>query len=201
MKSLLYIPLLVALSSSCVKKEQADLIVYNAVVYTVNNSFDTVEAFAVKNGKILATGSSKDIQAEYEAKDEINADGKSVYPGFIDAHAHFFGYGQSLQTADLRDTKSWEEILNRLKVFAETHPDGWLIGNGWDQNDWDNKAFPTNEKLTQLFPNRPVLLNRIDGHAAVVNQKAFDAAGIKGKQTLVGGDMLTQKRKINRRFN
>lgn len=196
MKSLLYIPLLVALFSSCVKKEQADLIVYNAVVYTVNNSFDTVEAFAVKNGKILATGSSKDIQAEYEAKDEINADGKSVYPGFIDAHAHFFGYGQSLQTADLRETRSWEEVLKRLTDFAKTHPDGWLIGNGWDQNDWDNKAFPTNEKLTQLFPNRPVLLNRIDGHAAVVNQKAFDAAGIKGEQTLVGGDMLTQNGKL-----
>ncbi|WP_316805776.1 amidohydrolase [Pedobacter agri] len=196
MKSLLYIPLFVALFSSCVKKEQADLIVYNAVVYTVNNSFDTVEAFAVKNGKILATGSSKDIQAEYEAKDEINADGKSVYPGFIDAHAHFFGYGQSLQTADLRETKSWGEVLKRLTDFAKTHPDGWLIGNGWDQNDWDNKAFPTNEKLTQLFPNRPVLLNRIDGHAAVVNQKAFDAAGIKGEQTLVGGDMLTQNGKL-----
>ncbi|MCX3265921.1 amidohydrolase [Pedobacter agri] len=196
MKSLLYIPLFVALFTSCVKKEQADLIVYNAVVYTVNNSFDTVEAFAVKNGKILATGSSKDIQTKYQAKDEINAEGKSVYPGFIDAHAHFFGYGQSLQAADLRDTKSWEEILERLAVFAKTNPDGWLIGNGWDQNDWENKAFPTNEKLTELFPNRPVLLNRIDGHAAVVNQKAFDAAGIKGEQELIGGDMLTQNGKL-----
>ena len=196
MKSLLYIPLFVSLFTSCVKKEQADLIVYNAVVYTVNNSFDTVEAFAVKNGKILATGSSKDIQTKYQAKDEINAEGKSVYPGFIDAHAHFFGYGQSLQAADLRDTKSWEEILDRLAVFAKTHPDGWLIGNGWDQNDWENKAFPTNEKLTELFPNRPVLLNRIDGHAAVVNQKAFDAAGIKGGQKLIGGDMLTQNGKL-----
>ncbi|WP_316850290.1 amidohydrolase [Pedobacter agri] len=196
MKSLLYIPLFVALFTSCVKKEQTDLIVYNAVVYTVNNSFDTVEAFAVKNGKILATGSSKDIQTKYQAKDEINAEGKSVYPGFIDAHAHFFGYGQSLQAADLRDTKSWEEILERLAVFAKTHPDGWLIGNGWDQNDWENKAFPTNEKLTELFPNRPVLLNRIDGHAAVVNQKAFDAAGIKGGQKLIGGDMLTQNGKL-----
>ncbi|MDQ1140167.1 amidohydrolase [Pedobacter agri] len=196
MKSLLYIPLFVSLFTSCVKKEQADLIVYNAVVYTVNNSFDTVEAFAVKNGKILATGSSKDIQTKYQATDEINAEGKSVYPGFIDAHAHFFGYGQSLQAADLRDTKSWEEILDRLAVFAKTHPDGWLIGNGWDQNDWENKAFPTNEKLTELFPNRPVLLNRIDGHAAVVNQKAFDAAGIKGEQNLIGGDMLTQNGKL-----
>ncbi|RYD71517.1 MAG: amidohydrolase, partial [Sphingobacteriales bacterium] len=196
MKSLLYALSLLLLFSSCRKKEQADLIIYNAKVYTVNNQFDTVEAFAVKDGKILAIGSSKDIQAKYQSNEEINADGKSVYPGFIDAHAHFFGYGQSLQTADLRDTKSWEEILERLTTFAKTHPDGWLIGNGWDQNDWENKAFPTNEKLTELFPNRPMLLNRIDGHAAVVNQKAFDAAGIKGEQKLIGGDMLTQNGKL-----
>ena len=196
MKSFLFFLSLALFFSSCGKKEQADLIIYNATIYTVNDQFEKVEAFAVKDGKILGLGSSKDIQSKYEAKEEVNADGKSVYPGFIDAHAHFFGYGQSLQTADLRDTKSWEEILERLKAFAKTHPDGWLIGNGWDQNDWENKAFPTNEKLTELFPNRPVLLNRVDGHAAVVNQKAFDEAGIKGEQKLVGGDMLTANGKL-----
>jgi len=182
--------------SACNKKEQADLIVFNANVYTVDDQFATVEAFAVKNGKILAIGSSKDIKEKYEAKEEVDAEGKSIYPGFIDAHAHFFGYGQSLQTADLRDTKSWDEILERLTDFAKKHPDGWLVGNGWDQNDWENKAFPTNERLTALFPNRPVLLNRVDGHAAVVNQKAFDEAGIKGEQKLVGGDMLMANGKL-----
>lgn len=196
MKSFLCVLSLALFFSSCGKKEQADLIIYNATIYTVNDQFEKVEAFAVKDGKILGLGSSKDIQSKYEAKEEVNADGKSVYPGFIDAHAHFFGYGQSLQTADLKDTKSWDEILERLKAFAKTHPDGWLIGNGWDQNDWENKAFPTNEKLTELFPNRPVLLNRVDGHAAVVNQKAFDEAGIKGEQKLVGGDMLIANGKL-----
>lgn len=196
MKSFLCVLSLALFFSSCGKKEQADLIIYNATIYTVNDQFEKVEAFAVKDGKILSLGSSKDIQSKYEAKEEVDADGKSVYPGFIDAHAHFFGYGQSLQTADLRDTKSWDEILERLKAFAKTHPDGWLIGNGWDQNDWENKAFPTNEKLMELFPNRPVLLNRVDGHAAVVNQKAFDEAGIKGEQKLVGGDMLTANGKL-----
>jgi len=196
MKSYLYTLFLAMLLSSCSKKEQADVIVYNAKVYTVNDKFDTVEAFAVKDGKILALGSSHDIQEGYTAKEEINAGGKSVYPGFIDAHAHFFGYGQSLQTADLRETSSWDEVLQRLTDFAKTHPDGWLIGNGWDQNDWANKAFPTNEKLTQLFPDRPVFLNRIDGHAAIVNQKAFDEAAIKGEQKLIGGDMLTANGKL-----
>nr|WP_276901296.1 amidohydrolase [Pedobacter kyonggii] len=196
MKSTLYSLFLAILLTSCARKEAVDVVIYNAKVYTVNNKFETVEAFAVKNGKILELGKSDDIKSKYAGREEIDADGKAVYPGFIDAHAHFYGYGQSLQTADLRETKSWNEVLTRLTDFAKTHPDGWLIGNGWDQNDWDNKAFPTNEKLTLLFPDRPVFLNRIDGHAAIANQKALDDAGIKGEQKLVGGDMLTQNGKL-----
>lgn len=196
MKSILYSLFLVILLTSCTRKEAVDVIVYNAKVYTVNSKFDTVEAFAVKNGKILELGTTDDIRSKYAGKEEINAGGKAVYPGFIDAHAHFYGYGQSLQTADLRETKSWDEVLKRLSDFAKTHPDGWLIGNGWDQNDWDNKAFPTNEKLTALFPDRPVFLNRIDGHAAIANQKALNDAGIKSEQKLVGGDMLTENGKL-----
>ena len=196
MKSILYSLFIFILFSSCSRREAVDVIVYNAKVYTVNSKFDTVEAFAVKNGKILELGTSDDIRSKYAGKEEINAGGKAVYPGFIDAHAHFYGYGQGLQTADLRETKSWDEVLKRLSDFAKTHPDGWLIGNGWDQNDWDNKAFPTNEKLTTLFPDRPVFLNRIDGHAAIANQKALDDAGIKSEQKLVGGDMLTENGKL-----
>ncbi|MEH3111863.1 amidohydrolase [Pedobacter terrae] len=196
MKSVLYSLLLTLLVTSCSKKEVVDVIIYNATVYTVNSKFETVEAFAVKNGKILALGKSDEIKSKYTAKEEINAEGKAVYPGFIDAHAHFYGYGQSLQTADLRETKSWDEVLARLTEFSKTHPDGWLIGNGWDQNDWQDKAFPTNEKLTALFPGRPVFLNRIDGHAAIANQKALDDAGIKSEQKLIGGDMLTRNGKL-----
>lgn len=196
MKSFLYALVAFAFFSSCSKKEQADLIVYNARVYTVNSTFDTVQALAVKDGKILAVGTSDEIKKQFKGTEEIDAEGKTVYPGFIDAHAHFYGYGQSLQTADLRETKSWAEVLQRLADFAKTHPNGWLIGNGWDQNDWEDKAFPTNEKLTALFPGRPVFLTRIDGHAAIANQKAFDDAGIKNAQQLTGGDMLTQNGKL-----
>ncbi|MGA9649440.1 amidohydrolase [Pedobacter sp.] len=196
MKSFLYALVALAFFSSCSKKEQADLIVYNARVYTVNSTFDTVQALAVKDGKILAVGTSDEIKKQFKGTEEIDAEGKTVYPGFIDAHAHFYGYGQSLQTADLRETKSWAEVLQRLADFAKTHPNGWLIGNGWDQNDWEDKAFPTNEKLTALFPGRPVFLTRIDGHAAIANQKAFDDAGIKNAKQLTGGDMLTQNGKL-----
>ncbi|MET4080795.1 putative amidohydrolase YtcJ [Pedobacter sp. UYP30] len=173
----------------CSKKKQADLIVYNAKVYTVNNNFDTVEAFAVKQGRILALGKTDEILSNYKAADKIDAGGKPVYPGFIDAHAHFFEYGQHLQMADLRDTKSWQEVIDRLKTFAKTHSEGWLIGNGWDQNDWDNKDFPTNDKLNDAFPNRPVFLSRVDGHAAIANQTALALAGLKIPKKISGGDM------------
>ncbi|KLT66146.1 amidohydrolase [Pedobacter sp. BMA] len=196
MKTSLCALMVAMLLFSCKKRQDVDTIVFNGKVYTVNTGFETVEAFAVKDGKIVELGSTEDIKSKYTAKQEVDVSGKTVYPGFIDAHAHFYGYGQSLQAADLRDTKSWEEILQRLSAFAKTHPDGWMIGNGWDQNDWADKAFPTNEKLTSLFPNRPVFLNRIDGHAAIANQKALDDAGIRGKQELTGGDMLSINGKL-----
>ncbi|RYG02964.1 MAG: amidohydrolase, partial [Chitinophagaceae bacterium] len=170
-------------------------VIYNAQIYTVNESFQIVEAMAVKDGKILALGKSADIRKKYPADEEYNAQGKSVYPGFIDAHAHFFGYAESLNDANLTDTKSWEDVLTRLQDFAKNQPEGWLIGRGWDQNDWPNKQFPTKEKLDQLFPDRPVLLHRIDGHAAIANQKALDAANITKPFELTGGDIVASNGK------
>jgi predicted amidohydrolase YtcJ len=177
-------------------KPAADLIIYNAKIYTVNNNFDVVQALAVKDGKILSVGSNADVREKFSAKEEIDAKGKAVYPGFIDAHAHFYRYGESLQSADLRGTTSWEEVLKRVTEFAKTHPDGWLIGRGWDQNDWVDKQFPTKEKLDQLFPNRPVLLGRVDGHASIANQFALNAAGINKSFTLTGGDIVEKNGKL-----
>lgn len=180
------------LFSSC-SKQKADLIIYNGQVYTVNDAFDVVEAFAVKGGKIIAAGNTEEIRKSYAVPEEIDVLGKAVYPGFIDAHAHFFGYGQGLQTADLRDAGSWEEVCRRLSEFARAHPDGWLTGSGWDQNDWPGKQFPDKTKLDQLFPGRPVLLTRIDGHAAIANQKALDEAGITRSYPLTGGEIVSRK--------
>src|SRR5205085_1448104 len=115
--------------------------------------------------------------------------GKFIYPGFIDAHAHFVGYGNSLQRVNLVDTKSWDEVLERTKKFANKNPGGWVLGRGWDQNDWDIKEFPDNKKLSELFPDRPVMLTRIDGHAAIANKKALEIAGVKPGQKLTGGEI------------
>jgi len=180
---------------SC-NQPKVDLIIYNAKIYTVNNNFDIVEAMAIKDGKILAVGKTADLQSKFNANEEINANGKPIYPGFIDAHAHFFGYGESLQSVDLRETSSWEEVVTRVADFAKTHPDGWITGRGWDQNDWQKKEFPTKEKLDELFPDRPVLLKRIDGHAAMANQSALNAAGIHKSFTLTGGDIVEKNGKL-----
>jgi predicted amidohydrolase YtcJ len=177
---------------SCRSTSKVDLLIYNAKIYTVDSSFSVAEAIAVRDGKIVAVGTTKELTETYFSDNKINAGGKFMYPGFIDAHAHFFRYGLGLQTANLVDTKSWEDILDRLQIFAKEHQEGWLIGRGWDQNDWDVKEFPSKEKLDQLFPDRPVLLTRIDGHAAIANQKALDEAGVKAGFTLTGGTVETK---------
>ncbi|HVG40910.1 MAG TPA: amidohydrolase family protein [Chitinophagaceae bacterium] len=177
-------------------KQKVDLLVYNAKVYTVDSLFTITEAVAIKDGKIEATGTTKELTDKFDAVEKIDAGGKTVYPGFIDAHAHFYRYGLGLQTADLVGTTSWEDIVNKLQVFAQQNKEGWLIGRGWDQNDWPVKEFPSKEKLDTLFPDRPVLLTRIDGHAAVANQKALDLAGLKPGTTLTGGDVETKSGKL-----
>ncbi len=175
--------------SSCSTKQKVDLLVYNAHIYTVDSSFSKAEAFAVDKGKIVEVGTTKDLQNKYEAKEELNAEGKYIFPGLIDAHAHFLGYGLGLQDADLVGTTSWDDILEKLKTFAAENKEGWIVGRGWDQNDWAVKEFPTNQQLNELFPDRPVILSRVDGHAAIANNKALELAGVKAGDKLEGGEV------------
>ncbi|MBE7169793.1 MAG: amidohydrolase [Williamsia sp.] len=185
--------LLFALSLfSCSSKEKVDLLVYNAVVYTVDSAFTVAQALAVKEGKIVATGSTDSLKNLFQAGKEIDAKGGAVYPGFIDAHTHFYRYALGLYSVNLVGTNSWQEILDKLKAFAPGHPQGWLMGRGWDQNDWPVKEFPTRETLDELFPDRPVMLTRIDGHAAIVNGKALELAGVRAGTLISGGVVETK---------
>ncbi len=193
----LLIPAIIAiLLTSCTSKTEVDLIVYNAKVYTVDSAFSTAEAIVVKDGKIVATGKTDNLLDTYEPKEKIDAKGKFIYPGLIDAHTHFYRYGLGLGSANLVGTDSWDEIITQLKTFAAEHKDGWLIGRGWDQNDWPVKEFPDNAQLNQLFPDRPVFLTRVDGHAAIANQKALDMAGIKAGDKLTGGMIEVKNGKL-----
>ena len=194
MSKLLTLVLLLANSLVQSQKLPADLLVYNARIYTVDNGFSIAEAMAIKDGKVLTTGTTASLKNRYSATTNLDAEGKFIYPGFIDAHAHFLGYGLGLQTVDLTNTKSWEEIIDKLKEYAVAHKEGWLIGRGWDQNDWIEKAFPNKEKLDELFADRPVFLTRVDGHAAIANKKALE--GIMPGVKLTGGEVETKDGKL-----
>jgi hypothetical protein len=192
-----YLPILLLLATACKHEDHVvDLIVKNAVVYTVDSSFTTTNAFVVNGGRIISVGDGDTIEKKYTAKEVIDAGGKAVYPGFIDAHSHFYNYGVSLQEARLENTKSWQEVVDSVSSFARRNRDGWITGRGWDQNKWAVKQFPTKGKLDSLFPVRPVVLGRIDGHAIMVNQAALNIAGIKPGQTIAGGKIETVNGKL-----
>lgn len=185
------------LLTACSAKQQADLIIHHAIVYTVDSTFSTVEAFAVKDEKIIATGKNDDILKQYSAKETVDAKGRPVYPGFIDAHAHFVGYGQSLFAVDLFGCTSMNEVVERVRQFTSEHPnETWIKGRGWDQNKFPGKAYPSNDTLNVLFPNTPVLFERVDGHAAIANAKALELASVVAGQKLTGGEIETKNGKL-----
>ena len=183
--------ILLVLSIGCgQKKEKVDLIVINSNTYTVDGDFSKAEAFAVNEGRFVATGTTAEIQQMYTADTILNAEGKTITPGLIDAHCHFYGLGQKQQVVDLMGTESYEEVLKKVKEFQEQKPKDFILGDGWDQNDWEVKEFPTKDKLDALFPDTPVALSRIDGHALLVNQKALDKAGIDKNTKVEGGEIV-----------
>jgi predicted amidohydrolase YtcJ len=181
---------------SCKQQQKADLIVVNGTIYTVNDNFDKTEAFAVKDGKIIDVGTTQEIQTKYASLKSIDAQGKTVLPGFIDAHCHFYGLGTQQQKVDLLGTKSFDEVIQRIVAFQNEKNVSFITGRGWDQNDWDIKEFPTKDKLDELFPNTPIAVRRIDGHALIANQAALDLAGITVNTPEKGGFILKKNGKL-----
>ena len=181
---------------SCKKQEKVDTIVINANAYTVNSNFDKTESFAIKDGKFIAIGSNKEIQEKHTALKTIDAKNKAIYPGFIDGHCHFYGLGLQQQKVDLTGTKSYNEVLKKLVAFQKEKNTSFITGRGWDQNDWEVKEYPTKEKLDHLFPNTPVAIRRIDGHAMLVNQAAIDLAKISIDSKIDGGEFIKKDNKL-----
>jgi len=118
----LYISVIFVFFISCKSSNEVDTIIHNGVVYTVNEQFSTAQAFAVSDGKIVAVGTNDEILKKYKAKETIDAKGQAVYPGFIDAHAHFVGYGQSLFQVNLFGAASFDDVVERVQKFAHEHP-------------------------------------------------------------------------------
>ncbi len=186
----LIICLALVLCACEITKEEVDLIVLNANVYTVNDTFSKAEAFAVKEGKFVSIGSARALREKYTSDQIVDADGKTIVPGLIDAHCHFYGLGLNRQAVNLVGTKSFEEVLERVQQFHAENPSDFIQGRGWDQNDWEVQEFPTKKELDELFPETPVALRRVDGHALLVNQKALDLADIDGQTRAEGGEIV-----------
>lgn len=191
MKRLTLLIFILALLAGCGEsKKNADLIVYNAKVYTMDGGFAVLESFAVKDGRITAVGTNESIAAVFESDSTLDAEGKAVLPGFIDAHSHFIGYGLGLQECNLVGTTSYTEVIEKVKQYSGINRREWIIGRGWDQNDWAVKEWPDRAVLDSLFPRTPVLLQRIDGHAALANGEALRRARISDTLKINGGEFL-----------
>ena len=158
----------------------ADLIVTNARVYTVDDARPMAEAFAVRDGRVLFAGSAREALALAEPSTRVvDLDGRTVIPGMVDAHAHLLGLGESLRNVALQGTNAYDEVIARVVERARTVPAGrWILGRGWDQNDWGDTRFPTHDALSRALPSHPVVLERVDGHAVLANAAAMRAAGI-----------------------
>ncbi|WP_073181035.1 amidohydrolase [Flagellimonas flava] len=192
MKNILFATVLALSMLSCATKQEADVIVYNAKIYTVDADFSKGNSIAIKDGKFLAVGDKEKIFQDFNAANQLDAEGKTIVPGLIDAHCHFYGLGLNQQVVDLVGTSSFEEILEKVVAFQKENPTNFIRGRGWDQNDWETKTFPTKDKLDSLFPDTPVALERVDGHAYLVNKKALELAGIDGTTEVNGGEIVTK---------
>ena len=167
------------MSQSChPMRKKADLIIFNARIYTLDSLGTIAESLAVKDGIIVAVGKDQDIRAQYTAGHSMDAHKSFVYPGFIDAHSHFTGFALDQRYADLTKARSYQEVIDIAQEYHRMNPSGWIVGRGWDQNKWPGRKFPDKSKLDKLFPETPVVLTRVDGHAVLANEAAIRAAGL-----------------------
>ncbi len=184
---LIFLSYLTVFFNSC--QEKVDLIVHNASVYTLDDITGKATAFVVDEGRFIAVGGDE-LLNNYQAKKVLDLQKLPVYPGFIDSHCHFLKLGLSLQQVDLKGTRSFEEVLNRVQDYSKNKELSAILGRGWDQNDWKDKSLPNKYILDSLFPDIPVALRRIDGHALLVNQKALDMAEINDTTKIKGGTII-----------
>lgn len=153
-------------------------VVHNATVYTADDQHPTASAFAVRDGQFLGVGADAEVRASLPSVPHIDAEGRTVVPGFIDAHAHLHELGHALRRVDLTGADSPAAVVTRLEAFADAHdlpPNAWLRGHGWDETTWPDAAPPTRAPLDAAFPDRPVWLTRTDIHAGWVNTAALEA--------------------------
>jgi len=194
-KPLVYLLFCFALFS-CTTKKHVDLIITNANIYTVDDNFNKAQAVAITNGRFIAVGSNDEILSKHKSKMQFDAEEKTIIPGLIDAHCHFYGLGIYMQKVDLTGTSSFDEVVEKIVAFQKEKNSDFVFGRGWDQNDWKVKEYPTKDRLDKLFPKTPIAVKRIDGHAMLVNQAALDLAEINEETVISGGEIIKKDGKI-----
>ena len=175
----------------------ADLVVTNGRIYTADAARPVVDAMAIRGGRVVFVGDRAGAKALTGAATQVlDLDGQTVIPGMTDAHAHVLGLGQSLRNVDLVGTTSYDAVIARVVERAMQTPKGeWIIGRGWDQNDWGDTRWPSHEALSRAVPDHPVYLERVDGHAAVVNALAMQRAGLtRATKDPSGGQIIRDAR-------
>jgi predicted amidohydrolase YtcJ len=177
--------------SSEAPQDTLDLVVINAKVWTGTADSPWAEAIAIEGDKIVAVGSSQQIQTAGKAARTIDANGRLVVPGFIDSHLHFVDAGRQISSVQLRDARTREEFVARIKAFADTLPaDAWLTGGSWDNSLWGGEL-PTREWIDAVTGDRPAWLSRVDGHMALANTAALKLAGVtRNTAAIPGGEIV-----------
>lgn len=172
---------------ACIQTQEADMVIHNAIIHTMDENSSLAQAMAIRDGRIVEVGAEREILNRYNTDVKHDARKMHVYPGFIDAHSHFLGYARSKAEVNLHNARSMGEVLERVSAFAKNSEREWITGRGWDQNLWRDKAFPDKVGLDSLFPERPILIKRVDGHAAIANSAALRKSGIKPDTRVAGG--------------
>jgi predicted amidohydrolase YtcJ len=184
--------LAVAVLSVAQSAATPDLILHNARIYTMDAARTTAEAIAIRGDRIARVSTNADVLAlRGSATRVIDVSGAAIVPGLQDAHAHFTGLGASMQSIDLRGTTSYEQVVGMVRQRAASARAGeWIVGRGWDQNDWSDKQWPTHDLLSAASPNNPVYLTRVDGHAGLANRRALELAGVTNANADPAGGRL-----------
>ncbi len=178
------------------KGKNADVVIHNAVIYSMNGNFEKFDAMAIKDGKVLELGAERQILNRYSAEEYIDAKGKEVLPALSDAHGHMLIYARMKLSANLFGATSMEEIMVRIEKHFQKNNQPFLYGRGWDQTLWNATELPSNELLNVKFPTIPVVLHRIDGHAVLANDCALKMAGITKDTKIFGGEITSVNGKM-----
>ncbi len=172
--------LTLALAANPEMTPAATLVVVNANIHTAATGQPAARALAARGARIVAVGDDAVVRPFIGPGTRVvDLGGRTLLPGLIDSHGHMLGFGTRLSEVDVVGTTSYEAVIARVVEWARTTPAGdWILGRGWDQNDWSETAMPYHAALSRAVPDHPVRLTRIDGHAALVNRKALELAHI-----------------------